>query len=241
MNTRLFLMLSLVLSFCNKAHATGLIEEAKVGYTTIGNSLIVLGIESESGGQYIIESTYTISTTGRTCVVTKIGKGDKPVQLGSDGFGKEDEKTKPLALTIRANATISANAFKDWTSLKTLTMEGVTTPPALGEDALPESLTKIVVPEGCAASYAAADGWEAWASMIEDVNGQKATALDEVSRKGVIGVSGRSVTLAEPTRVTIYDMTGTKVHDGVATRISLRRSGIYVVKTDKETKRVAVK
>lgn len=193
-------------------------------------SITITALQAVRSG-CIIECEYQYS--GTNYPVTVIGDGSESISaLG---------RTSCPTLTIRANATISANAFKDWTSLKALTMEGVTTPPALGENALPESLTKIVVPKGCAASYAAADGWKAWSSIIEDVNGQKATALDEVSRKSVIGVSGRSVTLAEPTRVTIYDMTGTKVHDGVATRISLRRSGIYVVKTDKETKRVAVK
>ena len=227
---QIFAAALLMLAATTTASATDLNKTNGAEVSTDDKSITVLALVSVKNGCEI-EAEY--SYDGKTYPVVAIGNGES--RVGAPGFA-----ICPT-LTIRANATISANAFKDWTSLKTLTMEGVTTPPALGEDALPESLTKIVVPEGCAASYAAADGWSAWASIIEDVNGQKATALDEVSRKSAISVSGRSVTLAEPTRTTIYDMTGTKVHDGVATRISLRRSGIYVVKTDKETKRVAVK
>lgn len=220
----------LTLAATTTATATDLNNTNGAEVSLDGKSITVLTLGIVRNGCEI-EAEYWYED--KTYPVAAIGNGES--RVGAPAFA-----TCPT-LTIRANATISANAFKDWTSLKTLTMDGVTTPPALGENALPESLTKIVVPEGCAAKYATAAGWSAWASIIEDVNGQKATALEEVRGKSVIGVSGRSVTLAEPTRATIYDMTGTKVYDGVATRISLRRSGIYVVKTAKETKRVAVK
>ena len=74
--------------------------------------------------------------------------------------------TRLSSVNLPDTLTVIDNyAFKDCASLKAIIVRA-TTPPTLGTDALPTGIEHIYVPAAAVATYQAASGWSAYASII---------------------------------------------------------------------------
>ncbi len=179
-----------------------------------------------------------------------IGNGTDPVVISGNTNHTETEAT---SLTINANAQIRANAFSTWTGLKTLTIGATqSTPLTLGKNALPAQFSEvnttcvIIVPSGMVEAYATSDQWKQYASIIQDAEGNKYQASGNPSaindiRKSTMKVSGHDIVFDEATSVSIYNLCGQKVYSGVTDCASVNHSGVYIVRTPSESKKIIVK
>lgn len=228
--TYAFLTAAMMMCASNSAFAT---EPSSDNWGVTGtdeNEIAIRGFKAVSNG-CTIESTYTIN--GIKYTVAYIGDGEEKVD--ASGFANCP------SIIIRANAEIGANAFYVWTNVKTLTMDGVTTPPTIGEKALPQNLEKIVVPAGMADVYANATGWSAYAGIIEDANGTKPTAMEEIGAGAKITVKGRTIEVGEAAEIVVTDMAGRRTDYGVTTRCTVGHGGIYIVNVGGATHKIVVR
>lgn len=216
---KIYSILAAAAMICSNAieiHAT---EPTSSGYLTVGGNDICLTSMKNSSSGCTIEATYTID--GQTYVVAAIGDYEGG---GLSAIGK----TQCKSVTIKANATINDKAFASWSALETVVME-VETPTEIGEDVFPESLTKIVVPAGMATAYAQAEGWSAYADLIEDVNGLKATAIETVEAEPTITINGGTINLSKPGEIVVTNLTGLSTNCGVKSSHTIKGSGLYIV------------
>ncbi len=172
------------------------------------------------GSGCVIEATYVID--GVTYTVKEIGSYDNGLKALSNSH------TKCNSVTIKANATINDGAFAAWSALQTVVME-VETPTEIGANVFPESLTKIVVPAGMATTYAQAEGWNAYADLIEDVNGLKATAIEITEVDPTITIKGGTITLSKPGEIVVTNLAGLSTNCGVKSSHTITGSGLYIV------------
>ncbi len=195
--------------------------------------------------EFKIESSYEVYDSNQadnfTYDVLEIGDGTNSVKVGT---GINNTKATSLEIACSALTAINANAFSAWTSLTTLTISAPTTSvPTLGENALPSSLTKIVVPAALLSTYATADGWKDYVSILEDEDGNKytTTALTEVGADEEITVKGNVIYLTNATKVRVVDLAGRNVYKGTTDKVVLAGKGIFIVATENCAKRVVVR
>lgn len=216
---KIYSILAAAAMICSSAieiHAT---EPTTGGTESIsGNDIQLVSLRNVKDG-CVIEATYVID--GVTCTVTEIGG------YTDDGL-KALSRAQCKSVTIRANATINDKAFASWSALETVVME-VETPTKIGEDVFPVSLTKIVVPAGMATAYAQAEGWSAYADLIEDVNGLKATAIETVEAEPTITINGSTINLSKPGEIVVTNLTGLSTNCGVKSSHTIKGSGLYIV------------
>ncbi len=193
--------------------------EPATGGTDIinGTDIQLLTLRNVASG-CVIEATYVID--GVTYTVKEIGSYE-------DGL-KALSYTKCNSVTIKANAIINDGAFAAWSALQTVVME-VETPTKIGANVFPESLTKIVVPAGMATTYAQAEGWSAYADLIEDVNGLKATAIEITEVDPTITIKGGTITLSKPGEIVVTNLAGLSTNCGVKSSHTITGSGLYIV------------
>lgn len=187
-------------------------------------------------GNCTIEATYISENV--TYTVSEIGDGKSSVSASGN-----THKTC-TALTINANAKMNDNAFKTWSDLTTVTI-GVEEPMEIGENVFPASVEKIVVPAGQAKVFAEAAGWSAYADVIEDVDGKKATGIEDVEMGEKVVVAGNVIKLAGEGHIVVTELTGRSIDCGVRSSYVIEGSGLYIVtvKMGEEmiTKRVLVR
>lgn len=229
MKYKQILCAALMICATNAAKATDPTD--KGWYDDGDKNITITGLKSSTSGICTIEKTYTIDD--QTYTVAYLGDGEKMVSVVG--------LANCPSLIIRANAEIGANAFYGWTNVKTLTMDGVTTPPTIGENALPQNLEKIVVPAGMADVYANATGWSAYAGIIEDANGTKPTAMEEIGTGAEITVKGRTIEVGEAAEIVVTDMAGRRTDYGVTTRCTVGHGGIYIVNVGGATHKIVVR
>ncbi len=216
---KIYSILAAAAMICSTAIETHATEPTNNGYVTVGGNNICLTSMKNSKYGCTIEATYTID--GQTYVVAAIGDYE------GGGLGAV-AKTQCESVTIKAKATINDNAFASWTSLQTVTME-VETPAEIGENVFPKSLTKIIVPAGMATTYAQAEGWSAYADLIEDVNGLKATAIETVGVDPTITIKGGTIILSKPGEIVVTNLAGLSTNCGVVSSHTIKGSGLYIV------------
>ncbi len=210
-------------------------KPTSTGYTDYNDGTIQLTAMQNVKSGCVIEATYELDGT----VYTVVEIGD------SEGGGLSAVAFKSCTtLTINANAKIYDNAFANWSALTTVTI-GVDVPMKIGADVFPESVEKIVVPAGKAKVFAEAAGWSAYAGVIEDVNGQKATALEDVEMGEKVVIAGRVIKLAEEGHIVVTELTGRSIDCGVRSSYVIEGSGLYIVTVkigdEMITKRVLVR
>ncbi len=204
---------------CSTAIDMRATDPTSSGYLTVGGNDICLTSMKNSSAGCTIEATYTID--GQTYKVVAIGDYD-------GGGLSAVAKTLCNSVTIKANATINDGAFAAWSALQTVVME-VETPTEIGANVFPESLTKIVVPAGMATTYAQAEGWDAYADLIEDVNGLKATAIEITEVDPTITIKGGTITLSKPGEIVVTNLVGLSTNCGVKSSHTITGSGLYIV------------
>lgn len=215
---KIYSILAAAAMICSTAVEIRATEPTTSGAESItGNNIQLISLRNVKDG-CVIEATYVIN--GVTCTVTEIGGYEDGLKALNSALCK--------SVTIKANATINDKAFAAWSNLQTVTME-VETPTEIGEDVFPESLTKIVVPAGMATTYAQAEGWSAYADLIEDVNGLKATAIETVGVDPTITIKGGTITLSKPGEIVVTNLAGLSTNCGVVSSHTIKGSGLYIV------------
>lgn len=206
------------------------------GYTVYssGNEILITAMQNVRSG-CVIEATYELD--GIDYTVVEIGD--------SEGEGlKAMASANCTTLTINANAKINNNAFGSWSKLATVTI-GVETPMEIGKNVFPASVEKIVVPAGRAKVFAEAAGWSAYADLIEDVDGKKATGIEDVEMGEKVVIAGNVIKLAGEGHIVVTELTGRSIDCGVRSSYVIEGSGLYIVtvKMGEEmiTKRVLVR
>lgn len=216
---KIYSILAAAAMICSTAIEIRATEPTTGGAESItGNNIQLTSLRSVKDG-CVIEATYVID--GVTCTVTEIGG------YTEDGL-KALNRVQCKNVTIKAKATINDKAFASWSNLQTVTME-VETPTEIGEDVFPESLTKIIVPAGMATTYAQAEGWSAYADLIEDINGLKATAIETVGVDPTITIKGGTITLSKPGEIVVTNLAGLSTNCGVVSSHTIKGCGLYIV------------
>lgn len=135
---------------------------------------------------------------------------------------------------------INDYAFNGFSKVTTFTIN-TSTPPTVSSNSftgLSQSSITLYVPSGSKSLYEAADYWKEFGSIIE----LNSSSISEVSvTEGTIKLLGRTVSLSEEQAVIVYDITGKVVLHTTAQQFTLPQNGIYIIRTENETKKVVVR
>ncbi len=136
-------------------------DDSILTYKQVSGGLEVSGITSGYSGSIVIPETASING----------GDAQNVISIGASAF---KDCTGLTSVTIPSSVTnIDAYAFAGCTGIKNITVL-TTTPPSLGDDVF-ESTVKanatLKVPADTKVKYAAADGWKAFARIVEDKTG----------------------------------------------------------------------
>lgn len=211
-------------------------------------------ISSTTETYYILDDTYTknssltvyqigsstsaYSFTGEYEIVA-LGDGEKSILTYTDYAS--NITTMTLGSKI---IEINDYALSTFTSLTILTIN-TATPPSLGTYAFSglttSNITLYVPDDEAVAAYTADNDWNVFKDIVALVSNSSSSAISEIDNDSSIKLAGRTVSLGEEQKVTIYDITGKVVLRTTAQQFSLPQKGIYIIRTENETKKVVVR
>ncbi len=141
--------------------------------------------------------------------------------------------------------TIGQEAFSDCTALTSLESH-TKVPPTCGANALDDInkwTCKLHVPEGTKSQYAAADQWKDFFFVEDDVSGIDGVIADNAD-SDIKVENGNIVIENAKGNISVYTLSGAMIQNvkanGEGVRINVPAKGMYIIKTSKGAKKVAL-
>lgn len=204
--------------------------------------------ETSSYTSFVLEDTYTVTSDINVYFSTTTTSSNKAdlesitiVALGNGSTCIADFYEYVTNIELGSKLLkINDYAFNGFSEVTTFTIN-TATPPTVSSYSfygLSQSSITLYVPSGSKSLYEAADYWKEFGTIVE----LNASSISEIGvTENSISVAGRIVSLSEEQEVTVYDITGKVVLRTTTQQFSLPQKGIYIIRTENETKKVVVR